>query len=243
MPKLDGVIAISTAFSEYFKKRGLPVLRIPPTLSVEDLPYSIPKKKNNNKIDLVYAGIPMRKDLLNTIVEAVIRLDTLGDRICLHIAGPTEEQIRALPSLRPWQSKRLPSSIVSHGHLSHSRTLALVHDVSFSILLRPRNRVSKYGFATKFVESFAVGTPVIANYTGDLRFYLYNGVNGFVCRRASAESMVEAISKACNINASEYQILSMNARRKAEVAFECSNYSQSLLNFVEMLKTEANERA
>lgn len=240
MTRLDGIISISTAFTRYFQRKAVPVLQVPPTLATKDVPQD--EHSVSRPLELVYAGNPGSKDLLATVVEAVTRMDTSGADIRLHIAGPSEEQIRTFPSMEPWLGRDLPSSIICHGTLSHSEVLSLVHRASFSVLVRPWDRVSRYGFATKFVESFAVGTPVIGNRTGDLSQYLKDGKTGFVCNGTDAGSLMNAMHRAREVDAPAYLTMRMSARRTAEESFESENYSQSLADFIGALNTNSSVR-
>ena len=93
---------------------------------------------------------PLRLDLARRVVGRV-RQDVL--RL---LVAPHEREI-------PWL--RTP------GMLAHGDVQRLVGSTDFSILVRQPCRTSQAGFPTKFVESFACGTPVIANLTSD--FFLH----------------------------------------------------------------------
>lgn len=231
IPRLDGVIAISNALREYFQGRGVPTVVVPPTLSTNDVSCSSTPMKRA-PTEFVYAGHPGNKDLLDTIIEAFVELDPTGDVVRLHVAGPSEEDVRALPSLKRWTGVASPGSIQPHGYLTSSDTFALVRYCDYSVLLRSRTRVSRHGFATKFVESFAVGTPVVANRTGDLRKHLKDSKNGFACWGADVESLKSAIQRACTVDSAAYSKLCGNAREEAVKNFDSGRYSQSLEEFI-----------
>jgi hypothetical protein len=58
-PKCSGIIAISSYLEKHFLKKGLPVIRIPPTLDVENHPLFFSNKDELNPLlTLLYARTP-----------------------------------------------------------------------------------------------------------------------------------------------------------------------------------------
>ena len=57
----------------------------------------------------------------------------------------------------------------------------------FSIFMRSHRRSSDAGFPTKLAESLAAETPVLADKTGDIPYYIENGKNGFVVENEANE--------------------------------------------------------
>jgi hypothetical protein len=69
------------------------------------------------------------------------------------------------------------------GRIPRPQVLEELSKADFTVLMRSEEqRYAKAGFPTKFVESLATATPVIANSTSDLGMYLKDGENGYVVK-------------------------------------------------------------
>jgi glycosyltransferase involved in cell wall biosynthesis len=103
-------------------------------------------------------------------------------------------------------------------------------------LLRPDARYAHAGFPTKVVESFAVGTPVLANLTSDLGRYLVDGRNGLVCDADSADAVVGTLVRALRLSPGQLGALRTEARRTAERSFDYRAHVGSVAAFLESLR-------
>jgi glycosyltransferase involved in cell wall biosynthesis len=209
IPKCDGLICISRFLDDFYSK-NCEAVNIPPTL----LMSNVPKKKEcylNGRVRLVYSGSPGHKDYLSTIVSAVSELSHLYELDIAGVSGVNIENVRY------------------HGFISHAKSLQLVSDSHFSILLRPYNRVSKAGFSTKVVESMSCGTPVITNDTGDLIDFIADGRNGYIFHGINKEDLIIKLrSIADSLKKNNYIDLSNSAYAMAVDKFDCRNYSKSI---------------
>jgi len=213
IPKTDGVIAISRYLADYYRKRGLPVAIVPPTISTiaaGDWHYS-------NTLRLCYAGSPGgNKDDLALVLRAVAQRVDAGASIHLTVAGPEPAQVLGMLGMAgdrhlPWLHRP--------GMLAYEDVQRLVGSVDFSILLRQPCRVAQAGFPTKFVESFAAGTPVIANLTSDLHLYLRDGETGLVCGAPDMENVVSALMRASTLDESAMRRMRAACSAQAREAF------------------------
>ncbi|MFO1452922.1 MAG: glycosyltransferase [Lysobacterales bacterium] len=189
IPRTDGVIAISSYLAEYYRGRGLPVALVPPTTSA----IALGSWQPDARLRLCYAGNPGNKDDLPLLLRAVAKLASAGAGIHLTVAGPGRAQVLAMlgePADRTMPWLHLP------GMVGQDEVRKLVGSVDFSILVRQPCRVAQAGFPTKFVESFAAGTPVIANLTSDLRQHLRDGETGLVCAAHDLRSIESAMERA-----------------------------------------------
>ena len=229
IPRLDGVIAISGYLRDWFNQAHIPVVQVPPTLDVRAV---IPGEGGGQKrLSLVYAGTPgQSKDQLGEIIAAVRALDPQGRDLVLNLYGPTADQIRQLLATA---GHTVPQAVVAHGPVDHAVAMAAVGRADFSILTRRRNRVSSAGFPTKFVESLAMGTPVIANLTGDMGNYLRDGENGLVCDSACAVSIGAALRRALALTDRQRCEMRARARATAETAFDYREYVDRLQYLVQ----------
>lgn len=229
IPRLDGVIAISGYLQDHFRKAGIPVAQVPPTL---DLHAVVPGPGGGqDRLSLVYAGTPGRsKDQLGQIIAAVCELDPEGQRLALNLYGPTVDDVRRLAASG---GHGVPPAVIAHGPVDQIAAMTAVGQADFSILTRHRDRVSAAGFPTKFVESLAMGTPVISNLTGDLGDYLRDGENGLVCDTPMAVSVHAALRRALDLTGDERRQMRMRARQTAEANFDYRDYISRLQHLVQ----------
>lgn len=208
IPLCDGVICISKFLNDYYHKKGLKVVQIPPTLCVNSLPEKDvfhPTKPYK----LVYTGNPGHKDKLSEIVNIIKKFPNEFE---LHIAGieGTNE-----------------CNVFYYGEICHELAIKLVSSCHFSILFRPNNKVSKAGFSTKVVESMFCGTPVITNNTGDLSEYIEDNVNGYIFDGFSAKELECKLNYISLIDDINYTELSKNAKKTAFRYFKYERYKES----------------
>jgi glycosyltransferase involved in cell wall biosynthesis len=212
--KCDGVICISKYLEDYYLKKEVKIINIPPTLSISDMPRK-GKVEFNGKIKLVYTGSPGHKDKLGDIITIITELSDKYELDIAGIEGANTDNIRY------------------HGLLSHAKSLDLVSKSHFSVLLRPDNKVSKAGFSTKVVESMSCGTPVITNRTGDLANFISDGENGYIFDGYSSNELYLKLNKITKqFNHSSYNNISNKALLTAEEYFESDVYTGNLEKFI-----------
>lgn len=225
IPKTDGVIAISSYLADYYRKRGLPVAIVPPTTSA----IAPGDWQPDSRLRLCYAGHPGHKDDLEAVLKAVAGLAEQGAPIHLTVAGPSREQVLrmvgASPQIeRPW--------LHAAGMLDYAEVRRLVGSMDFSILARQPCRTSHAGFPTKFVESFACGTPVIANHTSDLHLHLRDGETGLVCADPDVESIASALRRALALDEQAKRQMRAACLAHAQARFHPAVHAQALRGFV-----------
>ena len=215
IPKCSGVISISSFLDKYYLAKGCRSLFIPPTVDTSLLCKikNVDESFTRDKIKLVYSGSPgAHKDNLDKIIEVVCKHH---DKFELHIAGI---------------SSTSNANIFYHGYLAHSDSLKLVAKSHFSVLLRPDNKVSKAGFSTKVVESLSLGTPVVANDTGDLSQYIINGKTGYIFDGLGLELTLLKLFDEYNID--KYKAMTKHCLNLSEQNFDYRNYSKNLSDFM-----------
>jgi glycosyltransferase involved in cell wall biosynthesis len=89
------------------------------------------------------------------------------------------------------------------------------------------------GFSTKFCESLASGTPIIANLTSDMGHYLRNGVEGLVCSDHSVEELAETLRTALRMGPTQRDLMRRAARECALRSFDFRAYSGVLGTFLD----------
>lgn len=225
-PRFDGVIAISEFLRRRFERRSLPVVTVPPTLDVHAVRNVTQSDgSTDNGVVLCYFGTPGKKDLLPQIIEGFVmarRRFQPPDRITLLIAGPLEADVAAAVG------GALPAGVKVVGSLPQEDVGSFVRSADFSLILRPSATYSAAGFPTKFVESLAHGTPVIANLTSDLGRYLDDGAAGLTVDEPSSRAMAIAISRAANLAKPERLAMRARARQAAMDGFDYRVHVRSI---------------
>ncbi|MFG1951492.1 glycosyltransferase [Micromonospora sp. NPDC048830] len=233
-PRCDGVIAISSFLGDYYRRRGLPVLQVPPTLDVRGLAVSAGRDDaGGGGLRVVYAGSPGRKDLVDTLVRAVDRVNAGGGRVELRIVGPGPEDVRRMLGGGP-----IPQGVRVLGRLAQQQVSSVLQAADFSVLVRAQERFTRAGFPTKFCESVANGTPVIANLTSDLGSYLRDGVEGLVCRDHSVDALAETLGRALLLTPTDRRRMRAAARARALESFDFRVYAGPLGEFFEALRPD-----
>lgn len=229
IPKCDGIITISTFLENYFKKKGKPIQRIPVTIDTKNINTcgSSNIQFDINYLNLVYAGIPGKKDLLMNVIEAVQQLNDENCLVKLHLIGPDSSVVKKASSGPDCDN------IIYHGRIAHHKVREYLYEADFSVLLRPDKRYAHAGFPTKFVESLGAGLPVIANLTSDLSLYLKDGINGFVVNNPSIEELKIVIRTILKFDRSYFNMLKLNAKETAKENFDYRLYIPSFKNFFE----------
>ncbi|BDG03440.1 glycosyltransferase family 4 protein [Anaeromyxobacter oryzae] len=226
-PRCDGVIAISAFLERYYAARGVPVIRVPPTLDVSR--FAAADEQRTSKcpgIDLVYAGTPGKKDLLPNVIAAVRRLSSRQVR--LRVLGVSHEQVVRLVGKREGLSDEI--SIV--GRVPQQEIARAYQDADFSVLARAPLRYAEAGFPTKVTESLAAGVPVICNATGDLAEYIRDGHEGLLCADHSPEALASGFERALSLSVADRFQMRTSARLAAERSFDYRRYSDLLADFL-----------
>jgi len=224
-----GVIAISRYLADYYRARGMPVAIVPPTTSAIVPGPWLP----DARLRLCYAGNPGRKDDLGAVLRAVAKVAAQGAPVQLTVAGPARSEVLRL--LGEPVEQEIPW-LRTPGMLQHAEVQQLVGSSDFSILARQPCRTSQAGFPTKFVESFAAGTPVIANLTSDLHLHLRDGETGLVCASPDADSIASVLMRALALDEATVARMRSACLRHAESTFHPLIYRDALLRIIESSK-------
>lgn len=181
----------------------------------------------------IYAGSPglgMNKDYIHTVVEAFVRVKQSGYNFEFVIVGITAQQfLQALPAFAD-KIRYLAKGINFVGRLSHEETLKQIRQSDFFVFLRPKNRVSQFGFPTKVAEAFSCGVPTITNNTSDIGQYLQTGKNGFLLQHPDIDELENAIIHALKISDSELLCLKKNCLDNNPFRYE--NFQEVIQDFL-----------
>lgn len=220
------VIAISSYLDNFFKSKGILTTRIPVIMDIKRMIYD--KNINPNKFVFLYAGAPGKKDYLDVVVQAFSNIQS-SVSFELKLIGITEEQLVTKCSVDPFCIEKLGKKLCCMGRITRSQVLDELSKADFTVLIRSENqRYAKAGFPTKFVESLATATPVIANLTSDLGKYLKNGENGYVVPDETSNALTTVLYQALTLSYDERCKMQRLARDTAENHFDYRNYLDNI---------------
>lgn len=198
--RLDGIIAISECLHEFYAKRGVKTIKIPPLIDYTDEKWDTIIKEPHDIIEIVYAGGAFSlkdtyvKDRLDLVVQSLSFLKNKGYRFCFKVVGCTLDDFKAFYPDLIGNLDILQDDIKFFGRVSHEEAIDLVKSSDYSIFLRDESIVTKAGFPTKFVESITSGIPVLTNNNSNVVDYLKEGKNGFLIDTNSLESINKSMT-------------------------------------------------
>lgn len=234
IPKIKNVISISKFLDEYYTQRECNSVIIPPLFYKKNEVKRINTKRNNSVIS--YTGSPGKKDELNIILAALLKYNQKSNKISFEIAGINEQQLLQYEVFKKQKTTSLPSFIKTFGWVTMKEAQQITINAKFSILLRKKNKTTIAGFPTKVVESLSLGTPLIINYTSDLKKYIIDKENAYICQELSIESLCQVFDKIVAIKDDEYLQMRDRAILCANKNFNVDNNLQNMTYFLEKLK-------
>ncbi|MET0760137.1 MAG: glycosyltransferase [Flavobacterium sp.] len=230
--KQIAVFAISKYLNNYFQSKGIQSTRIPIMLDMKEISFE--KVIVPDKLRLLYAGSPGKKDYLKEIIEGLGRLQKEElEKVELQLLGVNKKQLTKVCLIPESSIEKCGNSLIARGRVSRDEVLKQLEKTDFTVLLRSSElRYAKAGFPTKVVESLATATPVICNITSDLGDYLINRENSLIVEACTAEAFVITLRKALALSFTEKQTLCYNARKTAEQEFDYRNFKKQFNTFL-----------
>lgn len=231
--KCNGVIAISSYLEDYYNKYGVKTIRIPTTLNLDSIEkeFHLKNHKNDHLISLIYAGSTQQgKDLIENIIRGLILVDPKGEHFKLTLLGPSRDEIHTLIKTE------IPHFIDFITTVPQTEVANFIGKMDFSVLLRKPLRYAQAGFPTKFAESLACCTPVIANITSDIGMYLKDGIEGIVCSDYSPSAFADSLKRVLELSTSERKAMRYSARVMAEKYFDYRQYAEPMRSFIESIR-------
>lgn len=230
--KVNNIISISSYFTDYYEKLGCKVVEIPPVFEVENN-YNLIKKYNyysEHVVNLVYAGKPSRsKDILDSALKATLSFNQTKIKIRLDVVGVDHKYVKG--KLGDIEFEKY--GVFIHGKLPHKDTLDIVRKADFGVLLRFEKRYAKAGFSTKFSECMSNGVSMICNEIGGTDKLLTNGVDGFVIKDASTDSLVEVFEYVTDLGEEKITTIKKAALNTAYNKLNREFYNREMIIFLE----------
>ncbi|MEK4530987.1 glycosyltransferase [Solibacillus sp. FSL K6-1554] len=220
------IISISKYLNNYFRSKGCNTIRIPVILDVKNIPYE--KIVKDNKLAILYAGSPGKKDYLNEMLRGLLLLEDEDlKRLRFTVAGVSYEQIKNWFTHEEFI--RLNNYVEFLGRVDRTVVLNKLAEIDFTVLLRAAElRYAKAGFPTKVVESLATATPVILNLSSDLGDYINDMQEGLIVKECSAEEFAKTLKRALLLKQDQKELMRHKARLCAEENFDYRLYQEHL---------------
>lgn len=232
------VVAISSYLENHFKNKNLTTCRIPVIMDTNE--YRFEKNCNQEKICIVYAGAPGKKDCFDQIIIAIKKLDQeIREQFELIIIGVDDSFLIKNLKLSNEEWNELSHTIKCLGRIPREKVLEHLKAADYTILMRQSElRYAKAGFSTKVPESLLTGTPVICNISSDLALYLADGENSIIASDNTAEAIEEALIRAVNIPAENRKKMQIEANNTAKRYFDYRLYTDA---FARLIGMEGND--
>ncbi len=220
------VIAISSYLEKHFKSKGIITTRIPVIMDVNRMVCD--KRIDPQKVVFLYAGSPGKKDYLDVVVKSFASIQSNVSYEC-RLIGITKEQLVTLCGVDPVYIEKLGDKLCCMGRIPRTQVLEELSKADFTILMRSeKQRYAKAGFPTKFVESLATATPVIANVTSDLEMYLKNNENGYIVPDETSYALSKVLLNAMTLSYERRCKMQKTARQTAEEYFDYKQYLNNM---------------
>jgi glycosyltransferase involved in cell wall biosynthesis len=237
--RIRSMVVISRLLEEYFTHKGCHTVRIPALVDCASTPHA--ESACGNKLRLLYAGSPGRKDLIGRALNGLLLLsDKELQSVKFTLLGPTEGQLaRYFGGAVP---ERLRGVVQARGRVTVREVSQELLRTDFTVLLRENRKFARAGFPSKVPESLAHGVPVLCNMTGDMALYLADGRECVEAFGPTSEDFAAALRRALALSPESLRDMKLAARRCAEENFDYRNYVAALKGVVESACADASLR-
>ncbi|MCD4761043.1 glycosyltransferase family 4 protein [bacterium] len=123
-------------------------------------------------------------DLIKSMNHLIFKLGVKA-KLVIFGGGPDEQKLKNLA-----KSQRVQDKVLFMGYMDYKKLPKYVE--AADIFCRPS---LSEGFGNSFVESMAVGTPIIATEVGGIPDFLFDGKTGLFCKVRDYVSIAEAAAK------------------------------------------------
>lgn len=218
--RLDGVLAISRYLYDFYEKKGVNVLRIPPVFHY-DRQY---QDTDGTCKTILYAGSPAAgKDEIGILKDAVRALNR--EKICLRMVFVGVNIPDDAPELEQ-------SGIFFRPRCNTEQVIEYVRASDFTVLFRHNKRYAKAGYSTKVAESLFNGVPVLCNAIGGTDTDIEDGINGVKIRELTPEAVRDALTRIAGLSPEENAALRRNCREIGDRLFNADHYTRALDAFL-----------
>ena len=214
--KLDGVIAISSYLYDYYRNKGVNVIRIPPIFHYKRSYLDTGSEYKT----ILYAGSPAGgKDEISVLIEAIKAVNKDGILLKMVFVGVN----------RPDDYEILEGKgIYFKPRCSNAEVIEYVRASDFTVLFRHNKRYAKAGYSTKVAESLFNGVPVLCNEIGGTDTDIESGKNGIKIKELSDKAVYDGLMQIAGLNREENSNIRKNCRDIGDRLFNADNYTEQI---------------
>jgi glycosyltransferase involved in cell wall biosynthesis len=226
---LDGAIGISSLIQKKFIRMGIPAIRIPSVLNVDQI-----LKENGSKAgnDFVYVGQFKADEAVDDLIDGFRIARERGCPANLKIVGNIGMKGGAARiRTRIHQDPALADSVHFTGRLPDDEFSAQLQSARALILLRKPTLRARAAFPTRIPEFLATANPVITTDVPDIPEYLKDGIHAHILPTGKPEIIAECMVDICRQPQKHVSIGQAGRRRLAE-CFDYRIHTRRLLSFV-----------
>lgn len=227
--KLDGIIAVSRFFEEYYHGQGVNCIWIPPLMDIKSSfqPKKYEYDDMNHLINFVYAGSPGSKDILKPFIEALVDANRVNRRFRLDLIGIDKDYL-----MKNGMGESLCKGVYAHGRMRHEQTIEYIRHADFGILFRKNERYAKAGFSTKFAECMSCGVPMLCNSVGGTDTLIRDGENGILTKSYDKHELRETLERICSMDEGKLFSMKVAAYTDACQYFSPENSQDKLKDLI-----------
>lgn len=226
------VIGISSYLRNYFEGKGIKSIRIPVIIDTE---AGVGQPIHTwNKINIVYAGSPAKKDLLRNILTAYAAVsEKVRSKLFLNVVGVSEQQAIEQKMCTKEEIESIRNNIMFHGRVSRDKVLDVLAVSDFSVLVRPAaERYAMAGYPTKTVEAMANSVAMLCNLSSDLGMYLKDDINAIIIENESVSALCRGFERVSELSKESVLRIRENARDTATEHFDYRKYVKTMKDFL-----------
>lgn len=231
--KLDGLICISNFLEDYYTRRGIRCMKLPPVIDCTGVHSRIELHVRGRK-HLIYPGIPYHKDDILVMLQGLALLSKEErEQVVFHMTSLDEANLRSYLRNDAGIIDQLKDILVFHGFLSREALMKLYRSVDFLYMSRPGNRVTRANFPSKVPELMARGIVPICNQVGDYHTYMADDVNAILFDDDDPEKCAIAIRRALQKTPEEIVSMKRAAVACAKASFDYRSWLEPMRVFLE----------
>ena len=230
--KVDGLLLISRALSDYYEKKGVDKSKILIVNMTVDPSRFVNLKKSSRRPDYIaYCGaVSNYKDGVDDLIKAFAIVSKHINDVKLYIIGgfpfnKDKEDDYALVN-----SLGLSDRVVFTGPVSRDIMPQMLKDAKALVLARPNNIQSRYGFPTKLGEYLLTENPVVLTKVGDIPVFLKDGESTYFAEPGNVGEISAKIIEA--LSSPNARQIGISGASVAMRAFNSETESKKIIDFI-----------
>jgi len=232
---IRGFFAISRYLVEVYSgmvSKNAKVLLVPVIVDVNEI-YRPEVERTKN---FVYTGpLIQKKDGILTIIESFTQIAKEFKDYNLVLTGNIEKTPEKYNIMKLIDNNPFKDRIIFKGFVAREEMVDLLNSAIGLLLAKPSGEQADSCFPTKLGEYLATGNPVIVTSTGEIPFYLKDGIDAYIAKPDSVESFAEKMREIINNPKKAWEV-GMNGQKTAIDKFNYLATSKKITEFVQSLK-------